>query len=81
MKPDSEPRASTTASLTAAFVPATSMEAEVAAMLAAAGAGSGKQVEEAEDALAEQVHRCQTWPARTPDPRHSGRIGSGCVLS
>jgi len=61
VKPDSEPRASTTASLTATFAPATTMEAEVAAMLAAAGAGSGKAVEEAEDALTEKV-RCRRMP-------------------
>ena len=58
VKADSEQRARTTASLTATFAPATGMEAEVAAMLAAAAASSGKAVEEAEDALTEKACGC-----------------------
>lgn len=48
-------KAATTAALTAQFAPETDMEAEVAAMLQAAGVHSAKAVEEAEDALALKV--------------------------
>lgn len=48
-------RASTTAALTAQFTPASTMEEEVAALLAGAGAHSGSAVEEAEEALAMKV--------------------------
>ena len=54
-------KATTTAALTAQLLPETDMEAEVAAMLQAAGVHSGKAVEEAEDALALKVgrlHKC-----------------------
>jgi U3 small nucleolar RNA-associated protein 14 len=48
-------KATTTAALTAQFLPETDMEAEVAAMLQAAGMHSAKAVEESEDALALKV--------------------------
>ena len=38
------------------------MEAQVAALLAAAGAENGAAVEEAEEALALQVRSCHSWP-------------------
>ena len=49
------PRTSTTAALTAKFEPETGMEAEVAAMLKAAGLQNEQEVEEAEQELALQV--------------------------
>ncbi len=55
-------RAATTAALTAQFAPETDMEAEVAAMLQAAGVHSGKAVEEAEDALALKVSKVPGLP-------------------
>ena len=41
--------------------PADGMEAQVAALLAAAGAGNGAAVEEAEEALALQVRCSCSW--------------------
>lgn len=60
--------ATTTAALTAQFQPETDMEAQVAAMLRAAGVDSGKAVQDGEDALAlkvsplfpeDRTHACQ----------------------
>ena len=56
------PRTTTTAALTSKFQPSSGgMEAEVAAMLTAAGISSDKGVEDAEEALALQVS-----PGRSP---------------
>lgn len=49
------PKTSTTAALTAKFKPESGMEAEVAAMLKAAGVQNEQDVEDAEQALALQV--------------------------
>ena len=59
-------KATTTAALTAQHLPETDMEAEVAAMLQAAGMHSAKAVEEAEDALALKVGACACSLATPP---------------
>lgn len=52
------PQASSTAALTSSFAPESAMEAEVAALLKAAGVQSERRVEETEEALALKV--CMT---------------------
>ena len=68
------PRTTTTAALTSKFQPSSGgMEAEVAAMLTAAGISSDKGVEDAEEALALQVK--DIWPP-FPPPTHPPRLPS-----
>lgn len=64
--------ATTTAALTAQFQPETDMEAQVAAMLRAAGVDSGKAVQDGEDALALKV-RPLVFP-KTEDTRDACQI-------
>jgi alkylhydroperoxidase family enzyme len=72
-------KATTTAALTAQHLPETDMEAEVAAMLQAAGMHSGKAVEEAEDALALKVGACVCQPALRHDSTTHANECSYCV--
>jgi hypothetical protein len=61
------PRVTTTAALAAKHAPETAMEAEVAALLEAAGAHSARAVAEAEEALAMKVGRLgRCWPPPPP---------------
>ena len=63
------PRTTTTAALTSKFQPSSGgMEAEVAAMLTAAGISSDRGVEDAEEALALQVLQLPPPPYALPIP-------------